>query len=231
LRRLRALPPRRSAGVRRPVSARFYALGLFRRVCRPAPRGAQPGAAARRPLVRIGGEPRLPLHSAITIAKALGAGAIAVDVNPDKLALALSVGAEHAIDAGREGDVPARVAELTRGGADVSIDALGSSLTLRQSIESLRKRGRHVQVGLMVAEGPESPIPMGRVIANELVLYGSHGIAARAYPEVFELISRRAIPLGGILGPRIGLAGVPAQLAGMGRFESLGITLVDPSRD
>lgn len=169
--------------------------------------------------------------SSIMIAKALGARAIAVDVNADKLALARSIGAEHAVDAARERDVPGRVIELTRGGADVSIDALGSSLTLRQSIESLRKRGRHVQVGLMVAEGPESPIPMGRVIANELVLFGSHGIAARAYPDVFELISRRAIPLDRIIGQRIGLAGVPAQLAGMGRFESLGMTLVDPGRE
>lgn len=168
--------------------------------------------------------------SSITIAKALGARAIAVDVNADKLALACSIGAEHAVDAARERDVAGRVIELTRGGADVSIDALGSSLTLRQSIESLRKRGRHVQVGLMVAEGPQSPIPMGRVIANELVLFGSHGISSRAYPDVFELISRRAIPLDRILGQRIGLAGVPAQLAGMGRFESLGMTLVDPAR-
>lgn len=168
--------------------------------------------------------------SSITIARALGARSIAVDIDPDKLALASSVGAEHAIDASREPDVAGRVAELTQGGADVSIDALGSSRTLRQSIESLRKRGRHVQVGLMVAEGPESPIPMGRVIANELVLFGSHGISARSYPDVFALIAQRAIPLASILGPRIGLAGVPAQLQGMGRFQSVGITLVDPTR-
>lgn len=168
--------------------------------------------------------------SSITIAKALGARAVAVDVSAEKLALARSIGAEHAVDAAHELDVAGRVMELTRGGADVSIDALGSSLTLRQSIDSLRKRGRHVQVGLMVAEGPESPIPMGKVIANELVLFGSHGISARAYPDVFELISRRAIPLDRIIGQRVGLAAVPAQLAGMGRFESLGMTLVDPAR-
>jgi alcohol dehydrogenase len=72
---------------------------------------------------------------------------------------------------------------------------------------------------------------MGRVIANELVLFGSHGISARAYPAVFELIARRAIALDSILGPRIGLAGVPAQLQAMGGFQSLGITLVDPTRE
>jgi alcohol dehydrogenase len=174
--------------------------------------------------------------SAILIAKAVGARAIAVDVDAAKLTLALRVGAEHAIDAraleARPGnDVVARVVELTAGGADVSIDALGSSLTLRQSIESLRKRGRHVQVGLMVGEGSETALPMGRVIANELVLYGSHGIAARAYPDVFDLISRRGIDLAGILGPRIGLADVPAQLESMGRFGGVGIALVDPSLD
>jgi alcohol dehydrogenase len=168
--------------------------------------------------------------SAILIAKALSARTIAIDVDPTKLELARSVGADHALDARGEREVAAHVVELTGGGADVSIDALGSSLTLRQSLESLRKRGRHVQVGLMVGEGAETPLPMGRVIANELVLLGSHGISARAYPDVLELISKRRIPLDRILGPRMGLAGVPAQIESMGRFAGSGIALVDPSR-
>jgi alcohol dehydrogenase len=168
--------------------------------------------------------------SAILIARALGARSIAVDLDPAKLTLAKSIGADELIDARREPDVAARVFELTGGGADVSIDALGSSLTLRQSIESLRKRGRHVQVGLMIGEAGETTLPMGRIIANELVLLGSHGIAARSYADVFELISSRRIPLQRILGPRLALRDVPTQLEGMGGFAGLGIALVDPGR-
>lgn len=167
--------------------------------------------------------------SAILIARAVGARAIAVDVDGSKLELATRLGAEHTIDA-RTGRVPERVVELTRGGADVGIDALGSRETLRQSIESLRKRGRHVQVGLVLGSEAEPPVPMGRVIANELVLFGSHGIAARAYPDVFDLIRKGNIPLDAMLGPRLGLADVPRQMEAMGQFKSTGIALIDPSR-
>lgn len=168
--------------------------------------------------------------SSILIARALGARAIAVDLDPGKLALAREVGADVCIDASREPDVARQVLELTRGGADVSIDALGSAATLRQSIEALRKRGRHVQVGLLVGEKGPPAVPMSRVIARELVLLGSHGIAAAAYPEVFDLIERQKIPLDRILGPRLRLEDVPEELPRIGQFQGLGIALVDPQR-
>jgi alcohol dehydrogenase len=168
--------------------------------------------------------------SSILIARALGARTIAVDIDPSKLELARQVGADDCIDARAVPDVARRVIELTRGGADVSIDALGSALTLRQSLESLRKRGRHVQVGLLVGEGADPAVPMGRVIGAELQLFGSHGIAARSYPQVFDLIERKQIPLDRILGPRLGLRDVPVELPRIGQFNGLGIALVDPRR-
>lgn len=167
--------------------------------------------------------------SSILIARALGARSIAVDVDEAKLALAKSVGAEHCINARAQPDVARQVIALTSGGADVSIDALGSASTLRASLESLRKRGRHVQVGLMLGERSEPAVPMGKIIANELVLFGSHGISARSYPEVFELIARNNVPLERILGPKLGLSEVPHQLEKMGQFAGLGIALVDPA--
>jgi alcohol dehydrogenase len=167
--------------------------------------------------------------SAILIAQALGARSIAVDIDADKLELARSVGAEVLINARTHAGVAAQVIEATRGGADVSMDALGSSLTLNQALDSLRKRGRHVQVGLMVGEPGQAAVSMGKVIANELVLFGSHGIAASAYGDVFELIARKRVPLERILGPRLRLDDVPAQLEQMGNFGGVGIALVDPS--
>jgi alcohol dehydrogenase len=166
--------------------------------------------------------------SAILIARALGARVIAVDIDPEKLELARQVGADECIDARAVPEVARRVVELTGGGADVSIDALGSADALRQSLESLRKRGRHVQVGLMVGERGDPAVPMGRVIGRELQLFGSHGIAARSYPEVFDLIERKKIPLERILGPRLGLGDVPVELPRIGQFRGLGIALVDP---
>jgi alcohol dehydrogenase len=168
--------------------------------------------------------------SAILIARALGARAIAVDIDPGKLELARQVGAEECIDARATPEVGRRVVELTGGGADVSLDALGSADALRQSLESLRKRGRHVQVGLMVGERGDPAVPIGRVISCELQLFGSHGIAARSYPDVFDLIERKQIPLDRILGPRLALGDVPVELPRIGQFRGLGIALVDPRR-
>ena len=87
--------------------------------------------------------------SALMIATALGAAVVAVDVDDAALELARTLGAAHTVDA-RAGDAADAVIELTGGGAHVSLDALGSAATCRGSIRSLRKRGRHVQVGLML---------------------------------------------------------------------------------
>jgi alcohol dehydrogenase len=125
--------------------------------------------------------------SAVQIAAAAGARVVAVDIAPGALALARELGAEHAIDGA--GDVPAAVAELTGGGAHLSLDAIGAAVTCTNSVLSLRPRGRHVQVGLLPPEQGRPDVPMGRVIARELQLFGSHGMAAHAYPELLGLIT------------------------------------------
>ena len=118
--------------------------------------------------------------SAVMIAAAAGARVVGVDVNDEALALARAVGAEHAVPAGTD------VHELTEGGAHVSIDALGLEATCLAAIASLRRRGRHVQLGIMPTP---PPIPMHRVMAHELQLLGSHGMAAHAYPRMLGLIA------------------------------------------
>src|SRR3954454_17923446 len=68
--------------------------------------------------------------SAVQIAAAAGARVVAVGVNPAARALARQLGAEQAVDG--SADVPAEIAELTDGGAHVSLDALGDRRHLRQ---------------------------------------------------------------------------------------------------
>src|SRR5205823_145181 len=84
--------------------------------------------------------------SAVQIATALGANVIAVDVADEKLAFAKELGAVATVNA-TKGDPAAAILDLTRGGAHVSIDALGIAATCRNSVNSLRKRGRHLQIG------------------------------------------------------------------------------------
>jgi D-arabinose 1-dehydrogenase-like Zn-dependent alcohol dehydrogenase len=125
--------------------------------------------------------------SAVQVAVAAGGRVVAVDVSPGALALASTLGAEVTVDASADGgtDVAMTVRDLTGGGAHVSVDALGSAATCAGSISCLRPRGRHVQVGLLPAG---TPLPMDQVVALELEIYGSHGMAAAAYPQMLGLI-------------------------------------------
>ncbi|TVP96212.1 MAG: alcohol dehydrogenase [Planctomycetaceae bacterium] len=132
--------------------------------------------------------------SAVMIAHAVGAQVIAVDIRPERLALAKELGAIVGIDATGE-DVVARIVDITGRGANVSVDALGSHATCWNSIRCLAKRGRHVQIGLLLGDQSDPPIPMGTVIAKELEIYGSHGMPAADYERLLRLItSGRLLP-------------------------------------
>jgi alcohol dehydrogenase len=165
--------------------------------------------------------------SAVMIARALGASVIAVDVDDQTLALASSLGAADTVDA-RDGDPTDTVVELTGGGAQVSLDALGSAATCRGSIRSLRKRGRHVQVGLMLADERDVAIPMDRVIAYELELRGVHGMAVGRYDALLRLVESGAVEPARLIGRTIGLDQAGAELAAMGSFSQRGVTVIEP---
>jgi alcohol dehydrogenase len=92
---------------------------------------------------------------------------------------------------------------------------------------SLRKRGRHVQIGLLAGDQANPPLPMGRVIGWELELYGSHGMAAHAYPEMFEMIASGKLQPGRLIGEHIPLDDAPGALMDMDTFPGIGITVID----
>jgi alcohol dehydrogenase len=164
------------------------------------------------------------------IAVALGVRSVAIDIRPEALALAAEFGAEVTLDARGVTNVGEAVREAIGGGAHVSLDALGSRATAANSILSLRKRGRHVQVGLLAGADDNPPLPMGRVIAWELELLGSHGLAARSYGELFALMQRGVLHPERLVERTISLADAPAALAAMGEFGGAGITVIAPGR-
>lgn len=166
--------------------------------------------------------------SAVMIATALGGHVIGVDLDPARLALARQLGAVHVLDAGAVDDVPGAVKTLTDGGAHVSIDALGSARTCRDAVLSLRRRGRHVQIGLLAGDQANPPVPMGAVIAHELDVLGSHGMAAHAYPDMLRLITSGRLPVAQLIGARIGLDAAGPALAAMDRFPGTGVTIIEP---
>jgi alcohol dehydrogenase len=159
--------------------------------------------------------------SAVQIAAAAGARVVAVDVAPGALDLARELGAEHAVDGAA--DVPAEIAELTGGGAHVSLDALGAPATCASSIRSLRPRGRHVQVGLLPPAQGRADVPMERVIALELQVLGSHGMAAHAYPELLGLIAAGRLDPRRLVTRELALDEAPIALAEVGRTPGIAV--------
>jgi alcohol dehydrogenase len=168
--------------------------------------------------------------SAVMIAAALGARVVAVDVSGPALRLARELGADALVDATGTGDVPAAVTELTGGGADVAVDAVGSAGTCADAILSLRRRGRHVQVGLLPAALGRTPLPMDRVIGYELDLLGSHGMAAADYPALIAMVADGQLAPGRLVTRRIGLLQAVEALPSMGSAPWTGVTVIDPRR-
>ncbi len=167
--------------------------------------------------------------SAVMIASARGAHVVAVDINEESLRMAKSMGAQVLMDARSTEDVAGAILERTSGGAHVSLDALGSPETCKNSIRCLRKRGRHLQIGLL--HGGETPLPMDQVIARELEIVGSHGMQAHRYPEMLESIRDGVLSPQRLITRRIGLEDVAGALAAMGDntgdHASAGITVVN----
>ena len=159
--------------------------------------------------------------SAVQIAVALGASVVAVDVSAAALDLAASFGATP-VPAGP--DAVEAVRQATGGGAHLSLDALGSPATCVDSVLSLRPRGRHVQVGLLPPTQGRPLVPMDRVVALELELLGSHGMAAHAYPELLSLVQSGRLRPDLLVTREVGLDDAADALRDVGR--SPGITVV-----
>lgn len=167
--------------------------------------------------------------SAVMIARALGARVIAVDRNPAALELATTLGAEHTVLADG-GDVPAAVSQLTGGGSHVAVDAVGSEQTATDAIMSLRRRGRHVQVGLLPPVDGHPRVPMSRVIAWELDVLGSHGMAARDYPAMLALIERGVLEPQRLVERTVTLEEAARLLPAFDRSTAAGVTIIEPGR-
>ena len=164
--------------------------------------------------------------SAIMIANAIGANVIAIDISEDKLDLARALGAVATVNASKVASVVEAVREITQGGAHVSLDALGSPVTCFNSISNLRKRGKHVQVGLMLGEHSTPAIPMSKVIAHELEILGSHGMQAHRYDVMFAMMRSGKLAPQQLIGRTINLEQSIDVLMNMDKFEVAGVTVV-----
>ncbi len=171
--------------------------------------------------------------SAVMIGVALGARVVAVDVADAALQAARELGASALVSsAGLEAaDVAAAVLAATGDGPHASIDALGAPSTLTASILSLRPRGRHLQVGLLLGDQGVAAVPVARVIARELEFLGVHGLPARDYREMLDFLETGRVDVRRLVGRVIGLDEAPAALMAMSAPATTpGMTVVELGR-
>jgi propanol-preferring alcohol dehydrogenase len=167
--------------------------------------------------------------SAVQIAAASNTMVVAVDVDDRKLAKARDEGAAATVNA--LGLTPEQVGEavkeVTGGGAHVSLDALGRAFTFHQSIQSLRKRGRHVQAGITSQEERgQVAIPVDMLTMMEWEIVGSLGNPHPKYAELLALVARQKLRPARLVTREIALGDVTGTLERMTRFETVGFEVI-----
>jgi alcohol dehydrogenase len=166
--------------------------------------------------------------SAVQIADALGANVVGVDLMAEKLDFAADLGAVATVDASRTDDPAREAREVTDGGADVSMDALGIEETCRNAVASLGKTGQHLQVGLTTKEaGGDLPLPTDEMVTSEIDFLGALGMSPERYDEIFRMVETGKLDPAAVITDRIGLEDVSATLDSMTDFGTVGIPVVE----
>lgn len=168
--------------------------------------------------------------AAVAIGVALGARVIAVDTQPEKLARAKELGAEQALQAdGKEPRAFAKEIKQATGGvgADLAVDALGSSATLLPGLLALRKGGRVAQIGLTSQEDKgQVTIPVDIMVNKELSIVGSLGNPHSGYPELLNLVAAGRLNPTALVSRQVGLEDVDGVLHDMDGFETTGYVVI-----
>jgi alcohol dehydrogenase len=162
--------------------------------------------------------------SAVLVAVAVGARVVAVDIDADRLRQAQALGAEAVVDARHVDDVAAAVRDVTGGGARASVDAVGDAEVCRAAIAGLAVGGRHVQVGLLPTG---AHLPMDLVVARELAVVGSHGMAADGVAAVLADVAAGRLDVARLPGERVSLAAGAALLTAAADWSTVGLTVID----
>jgi NADPH:quinone reductase-like Zn-dependent oxidoreductase len=130
--------------------------------------------------------------AAMAIAKALDAHVIATSSSDAKLARARELGADETVNHETE-DVPARVKEVTGGGAHVVVEHVGEA-TWSRSLNSARQEGRIVVCG--ATSGPNPPAALHRIWWKQLTILGSTMGTRADFQGAYDLIAAgRARPV------------------------------------
>ena len=166
--------------------------------------------------------------SAVMIGQALGAQVLAIDINEEALAMAKKLGANATLNPATVPDAALAVRDMTAGGAHVSIDGLGITTTIQNSLRSLRKLGRHVQIGQPLGKHAAPSVPLlETVYARQISIFGTRGIAASRFSALLGMIAGGRLDPARMITKRIALSEAGAALQAMDGYTGVGVTVID----
>jgi alcohol dehydrogenase len=162
--------------------------------------------------------------SALLLAKMLGAQVVVVDIVEEKLKHAKQHGADATVNAATT-DAAAAIRDITGGGAQVSIEALGIAATTNASLECLAILGRHVHVGMPTGSGTLE-LNMRAVYLKQLALFGTRGMPSWKYPSLLGMIERGEVDITPMVAREIGLSDASGELRAMNGPTSPGTAVI-----
>jgi D-arabinose 1-dehydrogenase-like Zn-dependent alcohol dehydrogenase len=136
-----------------------------------------------------------------------------VRAGEEKLIHAKRLGADAAVNAATT-DVASAIRDITGGGAQVSIEALGIEATTNASVECLATLGRHVHVGMPAGDGMMQ-VNMRAVYSKQLAFFGTRGMPSWKYPSLLAMIERGEVDLNPMLDREVSLSGASGELRAM----------------
>ncbi|HEX6868071.1 MAG TPA: zinc-binding dehydrogenase [Candidatus Limnocylindrales bacterium] len=134
---------------------------------------------------------------------------VAVDVVDAKLDLAMELGATHAVRAD-DPDALARIREITAGGGETVVEAVGRTAVLEMAFDATRRGGTTVAAGLPAPDAVMALSPL-RLVAEERTLKGSYmgsGVPRRDVPRLLALARSGRLPIDRLVSGRLQLDGI-----------------------
>lgn len=155
------------------------------------------------------------------LAKAAGARVLVAEVSPYRQQFARESGAELVLNPAAQ-DVEQAVRDLSGGGADVVIDAVGSLLA--QALRLVRRQGQVLLFGMDATATAQ--VPQVDITRNEIEVRGTY-IADGTFPAAIRLIESGVLPLEKLITHRVSLTQLPAALDTLRRREAIKV-IVEP---
>ena len=147
-----------------------------------------------------------------------------VDVVEEKLEHTKQLGADAAVDASAV-DAADAIRDITGGGANVSIEALGIAQMTNASVECLATLGRHVHVGMPSGDGMMT-INMRAIYSKQLSFFGTRGMPSWTYPSLLGTIARKEVDLNPMVAREVALSEASHELRAMTGPTSPGTALI-----